>query len=507
MREPPYALGHLLAFGLVVLCYASALRAAEPADVIAKQKPESFPTGQAAIPVDGEAVAAEPPAEATSVSADDALRSLARSLATLPNLGSVTGRVLMAEAQRGDYLPAISWALAHGYWGLAQLLIENNPKATPDWAKLSLALHRHDRSEMARLLRHPERLPARDRLQAQMYLGQYGRGREDALVAMEVDPHDWRLRLEYLQAVRESASYVDLSGRQESFSGLTQYGPSLHGRLALGDAWGILLDADALRQSASSSAQLLNVPAWSHRETIGLYWVNPRWELQGEIGNYQGLRDVVTFNLKESYRLSARSTLSAVWDYHDRSLQSPVMAVAGMSSRLELQLTQQLGSWLIGMGAGWQRYQGQDGIDLGDDVYGEGSLMWRHDLGPWQLQLGPFADYHRLHRRDAVRGIVANTIAPATRTIGAVLPGSYGDVGLRLQWGQWERALDSDWTPYLAVSLYENTRFGFQYQFDTGLSTTVFGPDRLRVGFSQGQGGNGLAINQQIFKMGYRYYF
>ncbi|MGC9128931.1 MAG: hypothetical protein ACP5GA_09415, partial [Acidithiobacillus sp.] len=144
---------------------------------------------------------------------------------------------------------------------------------------------------------------------------------------------------------------------------------------------------------------------------------------------------------------------------------------------------------------------------LGSDLFGEASLLWRHGLGPWELQLGPFVDYHDLHRSSQLIGVVAQTLAPSARNINTVLPGSYGDVGIRLQWGQWERAIDSNWTPYLAVSVYDNSRFGMQYQLDTGVSTPVFGPDRLRIGFSQGQGGNGLAINQQIFKMGYRLYF
>ncbi|WP_348550136.1 hypothetical protein [Acidithiobacillus sp.] len=499
--------GYAVVFCLGVLCYSSVVLAsagaADPTPTGLVSPPASGPSAV----IDGAKAAAASPPTRISPSTSDPLRTLAESLSSSPSLGDATRRVLLAEAKRGDYLPAISWALAQGYWGLAQLLIQNNPQATPDWAKLSLALHRHDAGEMAKLLQHPERLPVRDRLQAQMDLGRYAQGRKDALAAMEVDPYDWRLRREYLQAVRKSASYLDLSGSWQSFNGLTQFGPRLRGRLALGNAWGIQLDAGALRQSASSSAQLLAVPVWNQREAIGLYWQHPDWEIQGLVGTYQGVRNNLTLNVKGRWQLSDARELTGTLAYHDRSLQSPALAVAGMSNRFQLQLTQQVGSWMGGIGAGWRQYQGQDGVDLGSDLFGEASLLWRHGLGPWELQLGPFVDYHDLHRSAQLEGVVAQTLTPALRNIDIVLPGSYGDVGLRLQWGQWERAIDSNWTPYLALSVYDNTRFGMQYQLDTGVSTPVFGPDRLRIGFSQGQGGNGLAINQQIFKMGYRFYF
>ncbi len=438
---------------------------------------------------------------------DDPLHMLAESLSSAPNLGEATRNIVLTNAQHGDFLPAISWALAQGYWGLAQLLIQNNPKPTPAWARLSLALHRHDLPEMQRLLAHPERLPVRDRLQAQLDLGQYFPGRRDALAAMEVDPYDRRLRREYLQAVRESASYLDSAGVWENFNGLTLTGPSVHGRIALGNAWGIRLSVDALHQSAATSAQLLAVPAWSVRELLGLYWHSPQGKIQGEVGNYQGLRSNISLQLKARWQLSNSTELAAGARYHDRSTQSAVMAVAGMTNGFQVQGTKQIGAWTASMGAGWRQYQGQDGYDLGSDTFVESSVLWRQGLGPWELQMGPFVDYHAMARSGDLQGVVRQTLAPAVRTIDTVLPGSYTDFGARLQWGQMEPAIASDWTPYVALSVYDNTRFGLQYQLNAGLSTPVFGPDRFRIGFAQGQGGNGLAINQRMVEMGYRYYF
>lgn len=437
----------------------------------------------------------------------DPLRSLADALASSPVEGGVTRAVLLAAARRGDFLPAISWSLAQGYWDLASILIRENPKPTPAWARLSLALHRHDSAAMAKLLRHPQGLPVRDRMQAQMDLGRYRQARRGALLGLQTDPFDRQLRQMYLQAVRESASYVDLAGSWQSFNGLSLTGPQLRGRLAWSDRWSLVFAADALAQTAASSTQLLRTPSWSSRALLGLRWQDPRWQVQALVGSYRAQRDIISAQASLRWLATDGGELSASFDYHDRSLQSPALAVAGMVNRVDLQWTQRVGEWLGNLGAGWRQYQGQDGLALGSDRYGEASLLWRHPVGPWEMQVGPFVDYHHLSRVSVLQGVLAQALQPAARNVDLVLPGSYADAGLRLQWGAQEPVLAAHWSPYLSLSVYENTRFGPQYQFDAGWSTAVFGPDRLRIGFAQGQGGNGLAINQRLVQIGYRYYF
>ena len=271
--------------------------------------------------------------------------------------------------------------------------------------------------------------------------------------------------------------------------------------------WGIVLDADALRHSAAPISQLEGVPAWSSRGSVGFFWHDPRFQVQAQVGEFRALRDNISAELSAVWQMTDSGELSGKFDFHDRSYQSPVLAVAGMANRIGLQWAQRIDQWTGNVGAGWSQYQGQDGIDVGMDRYVELSALWKNALGPWEIQVGPFADYHDLSRVSNLHGVLAEALLPDVRNPASVLPGSYGDVGLRLQWGTWQPAIASDWTPYLALSVYENTRFGPQYQLDAGVSTPVFGPDRLRIGFAQGQGGNGLALNQRIIRIGYRFYF
>ncbi|MEL5849648.1 MAG: hypothetical protein U7M05_09825 [Candidatus Igneacidithiobacillus chanchocoensis] len=437
----------------------------------------------------------------------DPLRSLADALASAPVGGDATRAVLLRAARHGDYLPAISWSLAQGYWGLATILIRANPKPTPAWVRLSLALQRHDAAAMGKLLRYPERLPVRDRMQAQMDLGRYHQARRDALRGLQTNPFDRQLRQQYLQAVRDSASYLDLAGSWQSFNGLSVAGPQLRGRISLSDRWSLVFAGDTLAQSAAASSQLLQTPAWSSHSLLGLRWQDPRWQAQALLGSYLGQRDVVSAQVALHWQATDSGELSANFDYHARSLQSPALAVAGMVNRVDLQWAQRAGEWLGNVGLGWRQYEGQDGLALGSDRYGEASLLWSHPLGPWELQAGPFVDYHHLSRVGTLQGVLAEALQPDARNVDLVLPGSYADAGLRLQWGARDLALASAWSPYLALSVYENTRFGPQYQLDAGLSTAVLGPDRLRIGFAQGQGGNGLALNQRLVQIGYRFYF
>lgn len=436
-----------------------------------------------------------------------ALKTLANSLASSPVEGNVTRGILLAAARRGDYLPAISWSLSHNYWNLAQVLIAENSHPTPHWMRLSLALHQHDSAGIAQLLDHSTDLSVGDRLQAQMELGRYHQARNEALRALQNDPWNWQVRRKYVQAVRVSGDYLDLEGVWQNFSGLTLYGPRLRVRVNKNDNFGIMLDADGLRQTAAPISQLEAVPAWSSRERVGLFWRNSRFHAQVQVGEFRALRDNVTAKISAVWRATNNGTFSGNFDLHDRSYQSPGLAVAGMMNRVSLQWTQHRNEWTGDIRGGVVQYQGQDGADVGIDRHVSVAAQWKDALGPWETEIGPFADYHDLNRVSNLHGVIAQALRPNARNSASVLSGSYGDVGMRLQWGVWQPALTLGWTPYLALSIFENTRFGPQYQFDTGVSTPVFGADRLRIGFAQGQGGNGLALNQRIIRVGYRLYF
>ncbi len=493
----------LVAISAPAATAAAPARIAAPRDATARRA-DAVGTAAVATPCTSSGLAAR---RQSNPSAARALIDLADSLAATPSEGNFTRATLLAAARCGDDRPALSWSLAQGYWRLAQRLIAENPQATPRWVRLNLALHRRDLTELARVLRRPAGLAPLDRVQAQMDLGRYGPARREALRALRIDPWDRALRGEYLQAVRRSASYLDLQASWRSFDGLSLYGPRLAARLSLGDDWGLLLRADTLERQSAANTRLAAGSAVSSRATVGFFWRDPRWRLRVRVGRYTALRHNVTARLAASWRATARAELSAAADYHARSFESPALALGGMVDRAGLEWTQRLGAWTGSLGLGWKRYLGQDGLALGHDHYLEAAAMWGHALGRWELQVGPFADYHALARRRTVTGVLSELLPAGARGPDLLLSASYADAGLRLQWAAWRRALGAAWTPYLTLSVYENTRYGPEYQLGAGISTPILGPDRLRIGFAQGQSDNGLALTQRIVKIGYRYYF
>lgn len=440
-------------------------------------------------------------------SQEDALHNLAEAIAASPQEGNQTRAILMTAAERGDYLPAISWSLSRRYWGLAEILVHNNPARTPPWALLSLALHKRDMKTIQSLIAHPADIPPKEMFQADQYLGRPLQAQTSAITALQINPFDRELRRMYIDSLSRTTSFVNIQGSWQSFNGLQVYGPQLSAHIHISPFWGILLQNENLWQNASPNTQLINPPRMQSRTNLGFFWRTRHWQGEVSAGEYRGLRNNLTGKLELNWQLTDNTNVSTILNYHSQTFQSPALAVAGMANRAQIQIAQTIHAWTANAALGWTQYLGQDGIQQGTDHYGELGAFWRSNLGPWELRVGPFADYHALQRRSGPEGVVAQVLAANDRNIQSVLPGSYADYGLRLQWGALNQALHPGWTPNLQISAYDNSRFGFQYQFNAGISTAVLGPDRLSLDFSQGQGGNGLSLNQQIFSMNYRFYF
>ncbi|OCX69201.1 hypothetical protein A6M27_14765 [Acidithiobacillus thiooxidans] len=440
-------------------------------------------------------------------SQEDALHTLASALAASPKEGNQTQAILLAAADRGDYLPAISWSLAQKYWGLAEILVANNPGRTPPWVRLSLALHKKDLSTIQTLLDHPADLPPKEMFQAEEDLGRPRQAQALAIKALQVNPFDRELRRMYVDSLAHTASYAGIKGSWQSFNGLQLYGPELNARIHASPFWGIQIQSQNLWQHADSGTQLIDPPRLQNRTDLGIFWQHRRWQGDLSVGEYRGLQNNWTSKLAASWQMTSSTSLSTRLAYHSQTFQSPALAVAGMANRAEVQLAQTFNAWTANAALGWNQYLGQDGIQQGTDTYGELSAFWRSNLGPWEFHVGPFADYHALQRRAAPKGVIAQVLSTDARNMDSILPGSYADYGVRLQWGALEQNLHPGWMPNLQLSVYDNSRFGFQYQLNAGISTAVLGPDRLSLDFSQGQGGNGLALNQRIFALNYRFYF
>ncbi|MDD5470790.1 MAG: hypothetical protein PHP05_02585 [Sideroxydans sp.] len=442
-----------------------------------------------------------------NISRDNALSTLAAALASSPKEGSQTRSVLMAAARRGDLLPAISWSLSRRYWGLATLLVENNPDKIPHWVLLSLALHKQDLPAMQAQLKHPSDLPSRDLVQAEEALGHYHQAQALAIQSLQANPFDRDLRQMYMDSLRHTASYVGINGVWQSFNGLQLYGPQVSATIRFTPFWGIHINSENLWQESDDAAQLTFTPHFRNRTDMGFFWQGRRWQWDSSVGEYRGLRNNWTAKLSMNWQMTDSTNISSRFAYHSQTFQSPALAVAGMANRAAIQLAQTVDAWTANAALGWNQYLGQDGVQLGTDSYGELSAFWRSTLGPWTFHVGPFADYHALQRRNEATGLIAAVLAPDARNIDSILPGSYADYGLRLQWGVKDQELYAGWMPNLELSVYDNSRFGFQYQLNAGISTAVLGPDRLSLNLAQGQGGNGLALNQQIVDLNYRFYF
>ncbi|MEY2335509.1 tetratricopeptide repeat protein [Acidithiobacillus ferrianus] len=435
------------------------------------------------------------------------LHLLARALAAAPTGGNGTLRVMLAAARKGDYLPAISWSMAQGHWDLARALMRTDPQPVPDWVRLSLALRSHDLDALATLVAHPHRLSPHDLIRAYVMLGDYARAQYWAFQRLQDNPRDQHLRQQYLEVVSHNASVVTLGTRWLSFSGLQRYATILHGKLFIGPNWGLLLRSAYHWQTADTASFLTGIPAREQSAETGFFLQNPLWRVQAYAGQRDAMRHFLTGDFSGEYALGDGLSIHGRLGLHRRATQSPALAVAGMKNDAQIQIDHNHADWSESLYAGWTRYEGQDGTPVGSSRFGGISVTWHHHWGAWGYALGPFANMYDIHRAANVTGLLAQTLLPTGRDVSNVLAGSYADYGLHFSLGSAEPALNFRWTPYLAVSVYNNTLFGFQYLFSAGMHTPLWGPDELSLSYSQGQGGNALALNQREVHLSYTYYF
>lgn len=436
----------------------------------------------------------------------DSLDMLAHALAAVPAPGNVDLRVLLAAARQGHPLPAIAWSMAHGHWALARALVASSSRDIPRWMRLDLALHGEDAGVIARLTAHPRTLSDGEIVGAYSRLGDYARAQTWALRAVREDPRNRIARRRYLHAVAVDASHVTVDGQWLSFSGYMYAGEDLRGRVYMRPDAGFLVHERVWWQHATSSSQLADIPASQQMGDVGFFVRRLHWRLQ------------TAWGARDAWRRALTGFLSGRWEagdvrvqghvgLHRLSRQSPALTVAGMKNDAFAGITYRDSHWAGHLGGGWTAYQGQDGLTAGIDRYVRVGFYRSLHAGSWRCQIGPFADYHAVARSARVSGVLADSLEPSAQVPSSVLSGSRADYGISAFLGSVRPMLAVRWSPYLAASLYNSTRFGLQYQFSAGLRTPVRGPDQFSLVYSQGQGRNALAQMERMVKMSYTVYF
>lgn len=435
------------------------------------------------------------------------LQILARALSAAPKGGNLTSRVLLRDAEEGDYLPAITWAMANGYWTLAQTLIHENQKKLPAWVRLSMALHQHDLVSLTALLKHPESLPPSDLVSAYSMLDDWPRAQYWAFRRLQDNPRSRNLREQYLDAVKHTASYANIKENILRFSGLQRNSSNLSGRIFVSNNWGILLSDQYTWQSADTQSMLQNTPTIDQSADAGLFYQQKRWSLSGLLGTRSADRNFMVGKITGKITLPLNLSVQSQIAWHQQSTQSPAMAVAGMKNIADIQIDHSNTFWSESLSASRIRYLGQDEVPVGTDWTAGTSLHWLGRWHDWHYSVGPFASIHSITRNKSISGVLAEVLPSVDTTVDNLLAGSYADYGLNFMLNSSIPTLSAHWIPYLAISVYNNTLFGIQYQVGAGIRTPIIGPDQLTIVYSQGQGGNGLALNQQQLDISYTYYF
>jgi hypothetical protein len=270
-----------------------------------------------------------------------------------------------------------------------------------------------------------------------------------------------------------------------------------------------LLAREAAQRSLDESV-LRGVPAHDRALRLtGRHTVERRW-IEGAIGAREAFADSAGAGARWYQGWSRRFATLAAAGYHEPTVDSTTLAVAGMRDFLGLRgsyalsKTEQLGAYFWGAA-----YRTQNGVRLGGAHGYEADAAHRVRIEYPDVALRVFAAGHNSRTQGSGDPATA-ALSPDGGVPGPefFVPPSARRYGIDLALGEsareaWSRALRA----YGGLALFHNSRSGDGYLARVGLRTALFGTDQLRLYWSRAEGAGVSGENTLEYGLQYEYRF
>lgn len=442
-----------------------------------------------------------------------ALARLAKTLAP----GDPAEQRMKSLSQNPDWpdarITVLDWALNKNAYSLAnwwtRYAFDRQPP--PAWAQLSTAMADDNGAMLGRLLmRKPQDLPRRDRVEAASTLGWTPLSISLAWQGMNDEPGDARLQRQFDDLALAGADDVGAAYLFTDADGLLAHGLTLgaHYWMWPSDRLGIHLEA--AYQKSVDAAQLGSPPTTDHALVFDWRHALDHGSLDAVIGTGRNVATWLRYGLAWAARWTRWLDTALEITIGAKPTDTVALSLGALEDRIgahaNLRLTP-ADNLSLALSAGRLRAQGGGALGSVQRF----SLELDRQLGLTLLGLTANLSVSGAHfSRAANLPQQLDVLVPVSQapTTGFFVPDSYAQTCAGVHF---DMAYVATYTaflrPYSAADVCANSINGFGYELNTGLSTPVVGDDNLSLGLDLSNNlgtRNGLSL---IVALSYRYYF
>lgn len=408
--------------------------------------------------------------------------------------GNVRWRLALDTIEKNTLLSkdiALSAALSQNNYPSANEIknfTEMSSKKAPKWALLTMALHEHDRDAMSHLmLKHSKETAIRDRVVTAMTLGDYSYARYLANKGLKEDPDDALLYQLLAQIMVNNANYmrVDASWFQNG----SIAGPEMqtHGRIKIENHYYFITNSRYWLTTEKDNTVIRNIPRFMMHAEVGVEHKNRKGYDELLLSSDSTWQNYFGLLWQTQYQFNQDLTLTGDLGYHQESLATTALRIAGMQNKAQLSANYRITpADSVYTQVAVEHIMDQREHFLADGYRAELAYTHRFYWTNNDIAFVPFIADNIYRPTSSLPGAL-NRFVPVGQTpaVGLFVPRSFYQYGLRIDWNdKWRYAYRERWRPYASAVLLRNSVTGFGYGYEFGIGGSLFGRDALQLYFS-----------------------
>ncbi|VEB33190.1 Uncharacterised protein [Legionella sainthelensi] len=427
----------------------------------------------------------------------------------------------------------LTWALGHNNIALAEAIYSHYKAKNiepPLWARLSIALIRHDHTAMSRILRDKKAIISyRDRTKAATEIDALPYAQTSAYLALKRYRKDQDLydnfftplmlnNSDNLYVSQEYYQYGNVVGPRTNTSYTYFYMPSLS-LTPYNSIWftrnlpgGNTVTVNQNNNISTTSNQVLRtVPSKDERAGVKINTKQRRGYLDFDLGYRNNLTSFFTAKVTRSYTALSNLELTTTIGYHQPADDTAGMLVGGTKNNVNFDFYYRLFKQDFISGNLRQNFfYTQDGQYLAKGT----QFTLRHEHKLWSSYpdwtLAPYGVVTNYYNKTTqlLRGniltLVPENVIP---DVNFLIPANFTEYGLTFSFGEnYIENYTHRWRPFAAATISQSSVVGLGKLYNLGIAGMVFGRDHLVIYYEWGSNqGQGIQVSQ-LAKISYQIY-